>query len=500
MLANAHGTLMGSLGYKLHMHRMNQHIFLASLFLFVAGWICLADVGHAQSQSKTVRWQSVIEGKRADLKSFKSQPLDSLEFVLATLLLDQKEQGYYLASVDSVQISDTLSSPIYASLFLARGPQVKIGSLSIEGESALSDEQIRGEMTTRTGRVLSEKVLIEDIDRILRRYELEGYPFARVSVDSIELLNSDSDAFLGVSLRVEEGQRAKINDIVLSGSKRTSIAFVEQITGLRRGDWLKADLDEVQRRLVESQFFQQVLPPQLVVIGSEDVVVQIPVIEEAPGSFDLVLGYQPPAPGSQAQGLVGNGHLTLRNMFGRGRRIALRLNRLPGQISNVLAEFQDPYIFGLPFSIETRFSGLQQDSTYGQQAYQGAVGYKLAGGLETFLTISREVTKPGQSGLRLENGIQRIPRSEVLFAGLSFRFVRVDRPLNPQRGFVVETRFERGSKVRDSFMLQVAGDTTSVKTEVRQERLTLTGRLFVPTFKNQVFVIGNETCFGEQRF
>ena len=491
---NAAGTLMGSFGYNLHMRLSHPHNCLRYPILLMVGVLLCVGESFAQRSSDNMRWQSVIDGEQTELRAYRNQSLDSLDHVLRTVLEKEKDAGYYLAVVDSIHVSDTLASPVYASFFISRGPQVKISGIHIENLEAITREEVFDVMSTRAGRILSEKVLLEDIDRILRLYELAGYPFVNIAVDSLSIVRDEKqESSLVVALSVTEGKRVKINDIVLSGSKRTSIAYVEQVTGLRRGEWLNQNLEEVQRKLLESQFFQQVQLPQLVMIGESDVVVQIPVVEQAPGSFDLVFGYQPPAPGSQAQGLVGNGHLSLRNMFGRGRRIALRLNRLPGQISSVRAEFKDPFLFQLPFSIEGSFDGLQQDSTYGQQAYRGAIGYKLAGGLETFLTISREVTKPGQSGLRLQNGMQRIPRSEVLFAGLSFRYVNVDRPLNPQKGVVIETRFERGSKVRDSFQIQTAGDTTSVRTEVRQERLTLSGHLFVPTFKNQVFVIGNET-------
>ena len=354
-------------------------------------------------------------------------------------------------------------------------------------------------MSTRLGRVLVEATLEADLERVLQFYEREGFPFTTAHVDAVEVsdvedLNEGSNKpGLHLALRIVEGKRVRINDIVLSGGKRTSIAYVEQITGLRRGEWLARDLDDVQQLLVSSRLFAQVGVPRLIKIGNEDVVVQLPVVEEAPGSFDLVLGYQPPAPGSQAQGLVGNGHLNLHNMFGRGRSIALRLNRLPGQISSVTASFADPYLLGLPFSIAGSFDGLQQDSTYGQQAYRGAVGYKVAGGLETFLTISREVTRPGQAGLVLQNDVQRIPRSEIVFAGLSFRYLKVDQPLNPQRGFYVETQFERGRKVRNQLQQSATGDTTSVRTVTRQERLTFDARLFIPTFRKQVVVLGNET-------
>ncbi len=445
------------------------------------------------AQPARVIWQTVIEGRRETLSNSRQLPLDSLQYVQDRMLRSEKEDGHYLVKLDSVQVSNTSEIPVRVSFYVDRGPRIPVLEISISGNGVMTQPELEALMSTRPGRILNTSRLLADIDRILRAYEIKGYPFALLEVKDINLIEHESEAGLDVRLNIEEGRRVKVNDIVLSGAKRTSISFIQQVTGLRKGEWLDQDLDEVYRDLQATQFFGQIGPPRLIAIGQEEVIVQIPVVEEAPGSFDLVLGYQPASVGSKNQGLVGNGHLTLRNMFGGGRRIAIRLNRLPGQISSVTADFADPFLFGWPFSLEGGFEGLQQDSTYGQQAYRGAVGYRISGGLETFLTISREVTRPGRAGLSLDNNLQRIPRSEVVFAGLSFRYTRVDSPLNPRRGLQIETRLERGRKVRTGLQREASGDTVSVRTVVRQERLVLAGRLFVPTFNRQTFVLGNDT-------
>jgi outer membrane translocation and assembly module TamA len=113
--------------------------------------------------------------------------------------------------------------------------------------------------------------------------------------------------------------------------------------------------------------------------------------------------------------------------------------------------------------------------------------------LEVFFSVSREVTRPGQVGLQLRQGFQRIPRADVLFAGLSFRYARLDRVGNPSRGFYVESRLERGRKQRSQFELTADGDTSSVRSVVRQERLTAAGRVYIPVFRQQTIAIGNET-------
>lgn len=478
------------LTFKRHLQVLSRNGCL--WFVMIAGGASFAQ--DVAAQQSGVVWQSVIDGRHETISNSRRMPLDSLQVVQRKVLAAEREKGYYMARLDSVVVGDTTTTPVRVLMYVKRGPRLPVSSIEIAGLEALTRTEVDALMSIRTGRILSPSVLLADIDRILRAYELKGYPFARLKVGEISIASDTDNPGLALRLEVDEAQRVRINDIVLSGSRRTSIAFVQQLTGLRKGAWLNRDLDEVQQALVTSRFFSQVGTPRLIEIGQQEVILQIPVVEEAPGAFDLVLGYQPASAGGTSQGLVGNGHLNLRNMFGGGRQIAIRLNRLPGQISSVNAAFADPFLFGLPFSLEGAFEGLQQDSTYGQQAYRGAVGYRITGGLETLLTISREVTKPGQAGLRLQNERQRIPRSEVVFAGLTIRFLRVDSPLNPRRGLQIETRLERGRKISTRLQYQSAtNDTTTVRTVVRQERLLLSGRLFIPTFSRQTFVVGNDT-------
>ncbi|MFQ5572421.1 MAG: BamA/TamA family outer membrane protein, partial [Rhodothermales bacterium] len=175
---------------------------------------------------------------------------------------------------------------------------------------------------------------------------------------------------------------------------------------------------------------------------------------------------------------------------------SLRLNRLPGQVSSVEVRAADPFIMGLPLRAEGRFDGIQQDSTYGKQGYGLEVGYRLGGGLQIFGTINREVTRPGQGGIRLVDGRQRIARAAAFFAGLGVRIQRLDRRINPRRGFLVETNFEQGRKERTARVVrreaEAAPDTTIERLLLRQERLQAEGRLYLPLFTRQVLVVGGE--------
>ncbi|RMH53242.1 MAG: hypothetical protein D6685_15905 [Bacteroidetes bacterium] len=468
-------------------------------------WLLMATmglVGRASAQAGATdgdstegapaAWTLIVDGTPAPWPLDGGYPADSLHGAARAVLRALQEEGYYLARLDSARV-DTTRRPPAVRLYATRGPQVKLSEVRLLGATALPEAALRRRMYTRPGRVLDAARLEADLASLLALYGEAGYPLARVSVEALDLHDGPPPS-LSLTLRIEEGGALPLTRIEVVGAERTTPSFVARVTGLHPGRPLAGyDPDAVRRRLQATAFFREVGEPVLLLEPGAGAVLRIPLEEEPPGSFDLVLGYQPPSGGGPGR-LVGNGHLILRHLFGGGREVSLRLNRLPERVSSVDARVMDPFVAGLPFSVEGRFEGLQQDTTYGQQRYRAELGYRLAGELRLLGTLSREVTRPGPGGIALRQGRQRIPRADAWFYGLGIRYERVDQPVNPRRGLIVETQLEQGRKTRSLRVVTPEPDTTLERTRLRQERLRVRSRLFLPTFPRQVLALGGEAA------
>lgn len=421
-------------------------------------------------------------------------PLDSLDVAADAALNTLRREGYYYAALDSVATRPGTSPP-EAALFLRRGPRMLVGAVEIEGATLFEAEKLRALLDTRPGRPLDARVLESDVEALLVRYERAGRPLAQVRVAALDVVPGEPDR-LALTLAVDEGAPLTLARVAVEGGDRTRGAYVARVAGLEPGRPLGAyEPDAIRKQLEDTGFFKRVGVPTLRLDPDGAAVLVVPVEEEAPGTFDLALGYLPPGAAGGSGSVVGNGHLELRNLFGGGRIAALKLNRLPGQVSSVDVRLADPFVAGWPFRAELGFAGRQQDSTYGQQAYRAELGYRFDGGLETFGSLSREVTKPGRGGVGLGlDGRQRIPRAEALFVGVGLRYQQVDRRVNPRRGWAVETTFERGTKERTSLLRTAEGDTTTERTSLRQERLQASVRAFLPTWKRQLVAVGGDAA------
>lgn len=468
-------------------------LWLSTAFLIL---MLGSGTGYAQTNGGThsaesfIEWELVVNGVPAPWPAAQpTAPLDSLHMVARRVLTQFQHDGYYRAQIDSAVV-DSAGTPPRVRLYVRRGPRIEVGRIRIEGEEQFSEATLRRLMDTEAGEALNPERLEADLEALVTHYEEAGYPLAQVQVEDVTLVDGVPPQ-LELVIQIEERRKLWLKRIEVDSSTRSSPRYLAQAAGLEPGAVMRGyDPEAIQQRLEKTGLFREVGLPELRITAEGGAIMHLPLKEKAPGTFDLVLGYLPPDVKGGSGHLVGNGHLTLENLFGGGRTMGLRLDRRPGQVSRVHVRIADPYFIGWPLRIEGRFTGEQRDSTYGKQAYRLATGYQFEGGLEVFGTLTREVTRPGQAGARLRDGAQRIPRAEAWFAGLGIRYQRVDHPVNPRRGVSLETNLERGRKARTTRTVTAEGDTTLRRQSLKQERLNTEGRLFIPTLSRQVLALG----------
>ncbi len=486
--------------------RMGPTIYDRSCSAFTVALVLCGVIFHGAEKSwaqdrqgrtnSTVRF--VVNGEELiDRPAGLSSDPDSLEASTSKILSHLRLRGYLFARMDSLQTG--------VDGFVAHassGKRVLVRHLYINGHDSDEDAEkgseeeveeepdIPGVFRMRDGDPLDLIQLQEDIVRVLDQLSEDGRHMAVVGIDSLVQTGADPYAY-NVYLGINRGPRIPISGLVLPGARRTQIAFAAREAGVRLGTVITpSGMSSFSSRLRETGNFVSVGEPELHVYVDSTAVLRIPVEEAPPGTFDFVLGYLPPGPSGGGAQIVGSGHLNLKNPFGYGRTFALRLDRRPDQASSVDVRLADPQAAGLPIRFEASFSGYQQDSTYNKRRWAVDLGYRLPAGLELAARYSRELTRPGAAGLRLRGNEQRISRSDGTFWGLVARLRRLDNPLNPRSGVFVESLIERGDKVERTKLVDAQGDTTRISRSVRQERLRMSVRGYLPMFSGQTAVGG----------
>lgn len=394
------------------------------------------------------------------------------------------QEGYLHAAIDS---QDTESRIFFVSL----GNRARVAAISFLGIESIDSKAIHSPL--KQGDWITSDILTQSAEAILDAYSEVGFLLAEVVIEALIPLDS---ARYDVVMRVQEGVPARLDRIVLQGAKRTGPVYVRHVSGLIPGSVLR-DFNPVdmQRKLEATGMFSSVDMPALYQATDSSVAIHVPVTESPPGAFDLALGYERAEGGKGA--LVGSGSLALRNLFGRGRTLELKLNRAPGQLGHVMVNAEAPLVLGLPLSLAVSFEGLQQDSTYGKRDYGLQLGYWIDSSTQIYTSVAREITRPGLVGTDVVAGRQRIPIANALFIGGGIHIRQVDHALSPTRGYLLSMLAESGKKNVESIV--DIGEPVHEQNSLQQGRLRVQGRVYVPLRRRSLLVTGGEIMLVRSR-
>lgn len=91
--------------------------------------------------------------------------------------------------------------------------KARVEKIVVEGSDAVDEEDILAAMSTKTGTVMNEKLLAQDLEKVLELYRKDGYYLAKITHNVEEHANHSASLIL----KVEEGKKLFINEIKLLG-------------------------------------------------------------------------------------------------------------------------------------------------------------------------------------------------------------------------------------------------------------------------------------------
>ncbi len=201
----------------------------------------------------------------------------------------------------------------------------------------------------------------EELD-LLNYLENNGYPFAKISLDSVSI---DQGAISAV-LNIEKGPLYKIDSIRIIGTAKISVEFMERYLGIPEGSIYRKDkLLMISRRILELPFIQEERPWSVNMLGTGSIL-NLYLKPKKSSQIDVLVGLLPNNDQLQSGKLLVTGEATvvLRNPFGNGESLGLDWQQLQQQSPRLNVNFQDPYIFHSPYGMNLAFSLYKKDSSY----------------------------------------------------------------------------------------------------------------------------------------
>lgn len=341
-----------------------------------------------------------------------------------------QNKGFTAASVDSVRF-DSLAA--FIQLYV--GDRFVWSSIRTRPEDA-GLLHITGWSTKRmVGRELHLDRLQAEQQVILDYLENNGYPFARISLDSVML---DHGKVSGL-LKIDKGPLYKIDSIRIHGNAKISSAFMERYLGIPEGGIYRKDrLEAISKRIRELPFLQEEHPWNVNMLGTGSML-DLYLKPKRASQIDVLVGFLPNSDQLTSSKVLVTGEATvnLKNPFGNGESLGLSWQQLQAKSPRLNIYFQEPYIFHSPYGINADFSLYKKDSSY--VTTQGTLGIQVSSSPNRIGTVfiqfsGSNLLNPDTLQIIATRQLPAIADVSSTSLGLSYELNNTNYRFNPVRG------------------------------------------------------------------
>ena len=276
-------------------------------------------------------------------------------------------KGYAAASIDSV-----FYNSIIARIDVYLGHQQQLFQLSTD---SIDKKAISGYNSKNlTNKPLNMAQLEIFKERILTYYLNNGYPFAAVFLDSIQL----SDTTMNAAIKVTKGPLYHIDSIRIKGNVKISNSFLQRYLSIANGSiYNQSKLEAVSKRLLDLPYLQEQQPAELMMLGTGSIL-DVYLLPKKSSQVNFLVGFVPASSQNSKLRLTGDVNLNLKNALSNGETIIVNWQQLQVSSPRINLAYQQPYIFKSAFGVDFAFDLFKKDSTFLQINAQLGIQYLLS--------------------------------------------------------------------------------------------------------------------------
>jgi len=152
---------------------------------------------------------------------------------------------------------DPTAAPLIVTYHIDEGPQMRVGTVRIEGNTRMNNGMLTPLLNTVPGQLLSPRNLAGDRDALLTQYLSRG--FDQVSVAVTQQPEPHDDHVVNVVFNVNEGRQSFVRNVLLTGIHYTRMDTVKPAITIHAGDPLnQTAIQDTQRNLYQLALFNEV--------------------------------------------------------------------------------------------------------------------------------------------------------------------------------------------------------------------------------------------------
>ncbi len=340
-----------------------------------------------------------------------------------------QSKGYVTASLDSIHYDSS-----YATAWVYLGQAYRWVKIGIEETDRQLLEEIGWNEKTLTGKILDFERLRTWQEKTLNYLENQGYPFARVQLDSMKI---EEDGVQG-KLRIERGPLYKIDSIRVFGDIKISNFFLQKYLGIENGSTYKKEkLMMVGPRLLELPYLTETRSWELSRLGTGSTL-DLYLKPKKSSQIDVLVGFLPD--NTQVGGkllLTGEANINLKNALGAGETIGAKWQQLQVKSPRLNLMFQQPFIFRSSLGLDFSFDLFKKDSSYLNLNTQVGILYMMSAkhsGKVFFQSFITNLLTVDTAQIKASNKLPQYLDVSTTNLGVEYQYNSTDYRFNPRKG------------------------------------------------------------------
>ncbi|XVJ67731.1 MAG: BamA/TamA family outer membrane protein [Lacibacter sp.] len=352
------------------------------------------------------------------------------EYIFQLPQLLQKK-GFMAASVDSIVV-DSLS----ATVWLYTGRLLKWNRLKTDSIPAdwLNAAGYREKNFVNQVADIKNIQLVQE--RLLNRLENNGYPFAKVYLDSFVL----ADEGITASLKINKGPLYKIDSIRIYGDAKISNRFLQRYLEIYSGDvYEKQKLMNISQRLRQLPYLVEERTWNMNLLGTGSIL-NLYLKEKKNSQINGIIGFLPSNDqlGGNKLLVTGDFNLNLKNGFGLGESLSILFQQIQVQSPRLQLAYQQPFLFGSAFGADFSFDGFKKDSSFLNITLQAGMQYSFGGNRSGKIFLQQFITNLGTIdtlAIRLSKRLPDQIDQTTTKIGVDYEWFNTDYRFNPRKGY-----------------------------------------------------------------
>lgn len=371
-----------------------------------------------------------------------------------------RQKSYLAVSIDSLRKT---SDSLYLA-FLYIGPPMRwVHFRPADENSAAWLNAVRVKEDQIKGKGLYYQAILKLENTLLEEAENNGYPFAAVKLDSLELDDSGSVSAL---LRVEQRQFFSFKGVKINGNVRLPHYFLPNYLNLHPGmPYSRKRVLRLREQLNSLLFLESTASPTVTFSRSE-ATVNLFLQKKRASRFDFIIGILPQPDATDGRVLLtGNISAAFQNALNLGERFSIELERLKPETQKLDVQASVPYLFGTPFGVDGRLNIFRRDSLWVDASGELGVQYLLSGG--NFLRIfwenkSAALQQIDTASIKATHQLPPNLDYRQNSFGLEMTFSKLDYRYNPRKGWLFGVKGQAGfNEVQRNAVIESLQDATN---------------------------------------